>query len=276
MYRKNISVRGAATGLQLRPGGVIEDSLFAMNPNQLNFGAVNGGSVQALHIPPGVSGRVVRNVLMDEADITPGQPRDGMSTVGNVLHAVFEGNLITRQGSGFEFRGFANGIGIHNLLLKNNMFYQMATSSVIFNGPAWGPVNLKTEIMTGPNENGVTVTRSTASVYLSNGTKAIDGLTAGIAGRFAPRTILDAGSVLEGNIFQTTATTFLNLTTPPKPMMQLKNMQQGNVQFVDPSPRKLDDQTLQRMRNLERSNWDQNLLAPAMNAWIRSGFVRKN
>jgi hypothetical protein len=274
VYRKNVSLRGSATGLQLRPGGVVEDSLFAMNPNQVNFGAVNGGSVQALHIPPGVSGRIVRNVMMDEADITPAQKRDGQSTIGNILHAVIADNIITRQGSGFEFRGFANGVGIHNLSFKNNIFYQM-DSSVVFNGPAWGPVILKAETLTGLNENGQTVTRSAASVFLSNGTRAMDGLTAGIAGRFAPRSIADAGTMIEGNIFQKTPESFFNMGSAPKPFVQLKNMQQANVQFVDPT-RKLSDLDISRGRSMERANWDETQLAPAKNAWIRIGFQRKN
>jgi hypothetical protein len=274
VYRKNVSLRGSATGLQLRPGGVVEDSLFAMNPNQINFGAVNGGSVQALHIPPGVSGRIVRNVMMDEADITPALPRDGQSTIGNILHAVIADNIITRQGSGFEMRGFSNGVGIHSLSFRSNLFFQMG-SSVVFNGPAWGPVSLKAEMLTGADENNKTVTRSAASVFLPNGTRVMDGLTAGIAGRFAPRSIADAGTVLDGNIFQTTPTSFLKMGSPPKPFMQLKNMQQANVQFVDPS-RKMSDLDISRGRSMERNNWDESLLAPAKNAGIRAGFMRKN
>jgi hypothetical protein len=159
-------------------------------------------------------------------------------------------------------------------MLKNNLMYDM-DSNVMLNGPAWGPVQLKAESLPGDDSTGHIVLRLTASVFDMKGVRLMSGIESGIAGRFAPRFISDSGSVIDGNIFQTKPNSFLNLTSAPKPMMQLKNMQQANVQFLDPS-RKIDDTYIQKMRVMERLTWDEKLLAPAMNAWIRSGFLRKN
>jgi hypothetical protein len=266
-FRGNVSLRGSATGLQARSGGTIVDNFYALNPVQLTYGSVNGGSVDAKHIPLGVSGTVRNNAFIQGTDIDPANLRNGYTEFGNIAHAIVENNVWAHHergaaaGMGVNLRGAESGIGIHSLLFRNNVIFDVK-DKLMCSGFAWGPVMVKAE-------NGG------AAIYLPDGvTKVVDADKTGLDASFGGKTIPDAGSTLEGNIMQTSLTDFLNITKPLKTGMILKNMQTASVTFVDPN-RKIDPAYIENVRGTERYHYNPSLLGKAMSEWVRMGFQIK-
>src|SRR5581483_3937856 len=89
----NIFARGASTGLEDRPGGIVENNLFVDNPVGMNFGLVNGAETTK----GGVTGRVTGNVFIGGGDI--GNLPEGQAlVVGNIKRgagAVISDNVFT-------------------------------------------------------------------------------------------------------------------------------------------------------------------------------------
>ncbi len=119
--RGNLFSRGSSSGIQARPGGIIENNLFVGNATHLNFGWVWGP-------PPvkgGVTGRVVGNVMLDGTMVDP----DGSSgeqalygmRVGNIRSAVIRDNIVLRTGP-LIFDSLVDDkfSGINNLEISNN------------------------------------------------------------------------------------------------------------------------------------------------------------
>lgn len=125
IFRNNISTRAASHGIQARTGGVVEDNFFARNAIGLTYGDVEGLEPE----PGGISGRVSRNVFLEGTDIGAETRGIGM-TIGNINAdgAIIEDNIFLHDISAATFgraifiRG-ANGIGIDNLLVRNNIAY---------------------------------------------------------------------------------------------------------------------------------------------------------
>jgi hypothetical protein len=260
-FRKSVVSHG--DGLQMRAGGLVEDSLFIWNSMALTFGAVNGDALKPgfQEIPPGVSGHVSRNVMLVGVDLRADLPRNGYSEFANLKHSVVEGNISAHHqsadGLGFNLRGNM-GVGFHNTRIQNNIVYDQVTK-IQFQGPAWGPAVLKKD------GQGV-------SLYSqADGTKWINWDQTGILAQFAGTIFPDPGSVLSGNIFQTGLNDFLALSTPPKPSVRLEAMQKAPVNFKDPTRVPPLDKILE-VRNMDKTNWNQAALAPAWNAWVRDGF----
>lgn len=261
-FKKNVTMRASATGLQMRAGGVVEDNLFIENPLHLTYGLVNGGSVDSLHVFPGVSGRVMRNVMLNATDINPNNLRSGVSEVSNIWKAQVSENIIAHHlrggpnvGQGFDFKG-TMGIGVHNIKIEKNILYDLK-DKILFEGAAWGTVQLQVDGL------GAAVFSGTTKFYGAN--------ISGISKSFAPRFLLDSGSLLSGNLMQTGANDFVNITSAPKPGFTLLNMQKAPVKFKDPSrvPAMAD---LLKLREMHKMSWDIKRMAPAMNAWVRDGF----
>jgi hypothetical protein len=92
VFRKNI-VAGT-DGLQMRPGGVVEDNLFLHNAIAIMFG---GGTNPE---PQGVSGVVRRNVILDGRDLQPGSARGWGLWLLNITSATIDSNVIAHNVSG--------------------------------------------------------------------------------------------------------------------------------------------------------------------------------
>lgn len=121
--RGTILARAAATGVQARGGGTLENNLFTGNAVGMNFGLLFGGSMPA----NGVTGVVDGNVIIDEVDRpeVPGHWAIGIANI-STAGATFKNNYIIRlpAGSGFLVNGKAgvnNGAQpVQNCLFENN------------------------------------------------------------------------------------------------------------------------------------------------------------
>jgi hypothetical protein len=129
IVRGNVSAEAAATGLQQRAGGVMENNFFVRNPLGMTWGVVNGGSVKARHIFPGLTGRIQGNVVYQATDINadPSNARGMAFTIGNSEKLLFKDNLAvgyiplqTRldQSKGLSIESDV-GIGTHNVKFDN-------------------------------------------------------------------------------------------------------------------------------------------------------------
>lgn len=143
VVRGNIIANSAATGLQLRPGGLCEDNLFLQNPINVLLG---GGHNLA---EGGVDVIFRRNVILDGRDIDSANRRGWSVNCHNLTSAVITQNIIAHQTSGqfplgVEFNSIG-GVGISNVTYTNNIVYKWGgVSSLIFRGE-----NVNSFTMTG-------------------------------------------------------------------------------------------------------------------------------
>ncbi|MDQ3014759.1 MAG: fibronectin type III domain-containing protein [bacterium] len=130
--RKNIISRGASHGLQMRPGGIVEDNLFVGNPISMSYGVVNGINLKA----GGVSGRVNNNVILEGSDITPNATRGWGMEISNikagtnttVSNNLFAFNKSIRKGHAIQFTypnpaNPEDAVGVNDLTVSNNIVY---------------------------------------------------------------------------------------------------------------------------------------------------------
>ena len=132
----NIFARAGGYGLQDRPGGIVKNNIFIDNPTGMSYGLVSGASSTA----GGVSGSVTGNVFYSGANL--GSMRGGQALVVGNLKAsanVVIGNNIFADGipdaqAALEL-GFGGGqpnsaqsVGINNLTLKANVFYNWTSA----------------------------------------------------------------------------------------------------------------------------------------------------
>ena len=129
IFRGNISSRASSHGLQARTGGIVEDNLFVRNPIALLYGASDKIQVG------GISGTVVRNVVLEGNDITSTNKRGwgfGFNNINPTLGVVIADNIVAhnisavRWGSAFDFVGNVE-FNTHNVLLENNIVYDWYT-----------------------------------------------------------------------------------------------------------------------------------------------------
>jgi len=127
VVRGNIFSRASSHGVQLRPGGILQDNLFIRNPIALSFGYVLGSSAP---VHGGVTGQVRGNVILQGTDIG-GKPRGYGMQIGNtsphaqttISHNILAQNISTAtHGRGIALFG-NNGGGIHNLMVTDNLIY---------------------------------------------------------------------------------------------------------------------------------------------------------
>jgi len=120
--RGNIIARGSSTGLYCRTNGVMEDNLCIDNTPSLNLGRINEFR------PGGVTGRIAGNVVFYS------NPRSNRKhTFGgrgleagnvNMGGAVIENNiLVDAAHTSGAFKLSPLGIGVHNVVLRNNTVY---------------------------------------------------------------------------------------------------------------------------------------------------------
>ncbi|MBN8612463.1 MAG: right-handed parallel beta-helix repeat-containing protein [Deltaproteobacteria bacterium] len=123
----NVFANASSHGAQVRPGGVVEDNLFAGNAIGLSFGYVLGYHAAS---EAGVMGVVQRNVIRRGDDIRDASDfyRGIGMQLGNVESVEVRENVISHYASRREW-GIAfqidgqNGAGIRSLTLSHNVVY---------------------------------------------------------------------------------------------------------------------------------------------------------
>jgi len=120
--RGNIVARGSSTGIYCRTNGVLEDNLCLDNTPSLNLGRINKFR------PGGVTGRIAGNVVIGmEPRVTQKRTLRGAAIeVGNVnaSGAVVENNIVIGAfGAPGAFTIAPLGVGVHNVLFRNNVVY---------------------------------------------------------------------------------------------------------------------------------------------------------
>lgn len=127
--RGNIIANSAATGLQLRCGGVCSDNLFLRNP----INVLLGGGHQL--DPNGVDAAFCDNVIIDGRDIDASNPRGWSVTASNIRNGEIRGNLIAHQVSGSSPNAVDlnsdPGVGISNLRILDNVIYNWSDAGAI-------------------------------------------------------------------------------------------------------------------------------------------------
>jgi len=124
VVRDTITARSASVGVFCRTNGVLEGNLCLACPDALHFGQIRQSR------PGGVSGRVKGNVVIglhgswsEERDLNAVGGYSGI-VVGNINNdgAVVEDNIISR-GKGAAIALGPSGVGIHNVVFRNNTVY---------------------------------------------------------------------------------------------------------------------------------------------------------
>ncbi len=119
--RKNIIANSASHGLQLRPGGVVEDNLFLRNSIALLLGGGNEPN------PGGVDVLCLNNVVLDGKNITSSELRGWGVQIQNVREAIIRNNIVAHRTGGdfpipMQVDG-RSGSGVNNLTLQRNIIH---------------------------------------------------------------------------------------------------------------------------------------------------------
>lgn len=125
--RDNVIARSASHGLQLRPGGVVENNLFLRNSIGLLLGGGNEPN------PGGVVVDCRRNVFLDAKNIDDANPRGWAIEAQNVASGTLAENVIAhRRGGNFpisiDLHASINGIGIFGAHLERNRIFDWGGS----------------------------------------------------------------------------------------------------------------------------------------------------
>jgi hypothetical protein len=133
VIRRNIIANASSHGMQVRPGGIVEDNLLIKNPIGMSYGLVNGAMIH----PGGVSGHVTGNVIMDAADVNNGALRGWALEVSNIQAGSgteISNNIFAHDKSRGSFAAVtlaapqgvtnpADAAGIRDLSVENNIIY---------------------------------------------------------------------------------------------------------------------------------------------------------
>ncbi len=139
VFRRNFCTQGAATGVQARSGGVVEDNILVRNPVNIVFG---GGDDP---LPGGVSGAVRGNVVL-QATALAGESRGwGLEIMNvNATGVVVEDNLFAhdqntgnQRGINLKPTGYGAGVGVKKATIRDNVIYKW-NSGIIIDAPAAG------------------------------------------------------------------------------------------------------------------------------------------
>jgi hypothetical protein len=272
VFRRNIVGRGSSHGIQLRPGGVIEDNLFVRNALSILLG---GGDPHP-DTANGVTGSVHRNVVLEGRDIHPTATRGFGIDVTNIASAVVTENVVGHvnanqpQAITLLATGYGSGIGVHDTEVRDNTVYKwggtVGSASVRFIGTADRFSNITfrdnnvqlfcnstlAHHSDSANLGAVTsegnrffTTRSGTQWFLVGGSfMALPGWM---------NLIGDASSLSEQ----------LGYTDPERTVASYNASQGGSATF---------EAFMQEARQQSRANWRPQYAAPVVNAYIRSGF----
>ncbi len=118
VIRNNIIANASSHGIQLRPGGIIEDNLFLSNPIGILLGS--GMHPEA----DGVTGSVQRNLIMYGRSIGDELPRSGGIDVNNVREATIASNIFYKSEIGYNGSPInledTHNYGITNTTISHN------------------------------------------------------------------------------------------------------------------------------------------------------------
>lgn len=146
VFKNNYSLRGAATGAQLRTGGICERNVFAQNAIGLTFGEVNGGGST---VPGGVEGHVKENVVLEGQDLlnVGDVPRGHGIDIANTkstIDFVVDNNIIAHTRSEYAygqafFLPILHGDDVHKITLSNNLVYKWDNPLLVTCGSTINP-----------------------------------------------------------------------------------------------------------------------------------------
>ena len=135
VVRGNLIANAASHGMQLRPGGVCVNNLFVRNSIALQVGGGNSPD------PGGVTAEVHQNVILDGKNIDAVQPRGWAMWFANIVAGHVSDNVIANNVSGdsplalgldgTQVGDNAPSIGIHDLLLENNIVHDWGGNLVV-------------------------------------------------------------------------------------------------------------------------------------------------
>jgi hypothetical protein len=119
VVKNNIFARGAATGIQLRPGGVLQDNLFIKNPVSFMLGF--GGQYAT---EGGISADARRNTVMYGVGLDDNTPRAFGAVITNARSAnvsdnIFYSSVINYNGQAIQTTN-GGSYGLTDILIENN------------------------------------------------------------------------------------------------------------------------------------------------------------
>lgn len=129
--RRNIIADASSHGIQLRPGGIIEDNLFLSNPINIWVSATEGMDQQ------GVTNIVARNLIMYGRDLSPEHPRRFGIEVANLDGGVIEENILysAPDGSNGQALQIKRDRGIRDVAIRSNWFIDW-NGTIAFQAPS--------------------------------------------------------------------------------------------------------------------------------------------
>jgi hypothetical protein len=127
--RNNMVFRASSHGLQLRPGGVIDNNLFVQNPVGILFGGGDGYSLPNSN-PNGVNGSLTNNVIIEGVDISSTVRKGYGIDVLNANNVSIENNVLAHDlgGDSISSHGISLSFDIRGALIKGNLFYNWNNS----------------------------------------------------------------------------------------------------------------------------------------------------
>lgn len=130
VFRNNIIADASSHGIQLRPGGIVENNLFISNPLALLVGGGTGPE------PEGVTGIVRNNLIMYGRDISPDLPRAYGFTLSNIREAEVSNNYFNISTIGANHHAITIGgdraLMVRNLDVSHNLILNWEGSITIY------------------------------------------------------------------------------------------------------------------------------------------------
>lgn len=128
--RRNVFANAASHGLQMRPGGVVLENVFARNSIALLLGGGNEPN------PGGVTACALGNVILDGKDIDAENKRGWGIELSNIAAGVVADNIIANRTSGgfpipIDVHGTNKGAGVFDCALVNNVVWNWGGSLLV-------------------------------------------------------------------------------------------------------------------------------------------------
>ncbi|MBK9386734.1 MAG: right-handed parallel beta-helix repeat-containing protein [Planctomycetes bacterium] len=263
--RRNIIANSASHGLQLRPGGVVEDNLFLRNSIALLLGGGNEPN------PGGIGVECTNNVILDAKDIDANNRRGWGIQMQNINSGLVRGNIVAnRTGGGFpipmQIDG-QSGSGVFNLALESNVIYNWGgTMAVVGTDQQVGRVRIF--------HNSFDNTRTSDQLLSHSSSASVEACIS--AGNRFSSTQPNQGSWLRVGSQNMSVPVWANL-------MEDTTSHVGPANFLDPDrtiatyDRQIGgagslESFLAQARLQSKANWRFDYTAAVVNNYIRDGF----
>jgi unsaturated chondroitin disaccharide hydrolase len=278
----NIIAEASGHGLQARSGGIVKDNLFLSNAFGMSFGYVKGAAVTN----GGVAGEVANNVFIGSRDVPwdPGEwamdlgnIRAGTNTTvhDNVIHGDTTGTrpAVYLRVDGNEDYNPQQDVGINDLTFQHNTVYDWT-------------YGLETDPLLVPGTTGRTGLNDVT--FKDNEFQRMD-FTPVVAheGPFASSEETWSGGVYDTSSSQSSlfAIGSTQMTLNDRRAQVEPTAQQQQIQYVDPNRTAATYNAaiggtgtlaafLTGARGQSMTNWQSAYTAPAVNNYVRAGFVR--